>query len=603
MARWTEARLFLALIVAGLLQAPPPGTTADGPLFSRAVLLEAGDLYTRPSSDGEMVQRLAAGTVLQYIGEVTDAFGRTWNVVRDPGRLERSSSTYLGAFDVGDLPRFRYRAALLANRSALNLPAGAAGPVAAAGERGAAAPTGSPVASSPDWWRSVAIVEPSDQVTFDDIVAVSAVAASESELREAIDLLGGREAIAVWPSNPTPGELFIPEMLPALYQYDGQGWELARPVRFLGDGVNVLGNSRFAVDRDAPPLAGGPALHCWSLRNALDERGEPAGAVSVAPPPPAARRGQAAPVDMGMFDPAAAPPILQGLLPPAPEATRVPPRIDPPAGLSGVLLADNDGQQAVYLEQRLGRTLTQRLRGRSVVVDVTARDDPRAGAATFGINVDVLFADGRPPQPFAGPYTSREAALRYELAFEVPADADDLIVRLLPLDRTLAVEQQGSVIFERAGLRLASWQPQPQPATIVLNRVVVSSFEGARLYTRAPVAPTFRNEDEVERIWPTLARSAWSVEDRQHLLAGTLRTGMDREQVAVAWGRPSAENALSGGEGVEWLWDRDDRYVVFINGFVAVFRQPAEEEAAVGQPMCPAAIGAPADSDSGHSGH
>lgn len=611
MARWAEARLLLALIVVCMPQALPgdltdrpqaaSGDVPGGVSHPRAVLLEAADLYTQPStSDGELVQRLEAGTVLEYIGEVTDTYGRTWNVVRDPGRRERSSDTYLAAFDVRDLARYGHRAALLANRSPLNALAGAA---AAAALPGVAAPSvgGAPGAtptagglpegaSAEPWWKMVAVAEPTDQVGFDDIVGISAVAVREGELNEAVDLLGGREAIAAWPSDPEPGELFVPAMLPALYEYDGARWELERPVRFLGEGINLLGNGDFAVDPDAPPLAGGPVLHCWELINALDERGAPAGSVSRATAPRPVRRGQPPAVDAGPFDPSAAPPILQQLLPPAPDAARVPPRVDPPAGPSGVVLADNAGRQAVYLQQRLGPALTRRLRGRSVVVDVVARDAPSAGAATFGINVDATFADGRPPQVFAEPYTSRPTPARYDLAFEVPPDAHELLVRLLPLDRTLAVEQQGSVVFERAGLRLASWDPEPRPATIILNRVVVSAFEGATVYTRAPVAPTDRDAQAVERLWPALARSEWTIEDQQHVVAGTVRAGMSREQVAVAWGRPSAENAQADGEGVEWRWDRDDRYVVFTNGTVAVFRPPAEDEVEVQQPMCPGVV-------------
>jgi hypothetical protein len=547
----------------------------------RAVLLEAADLYAAPSSSGEIVARLAAGSVLEYAGEMTDDFGRTWFAVRDPGRLVRRRDVYLAPFDARDFREFGFRGALLADRRPST---GGGGAAAATGEAGEARD-----GDDAPWWKPVGVLELGNHPTFADVVAVSASAASEEEIREALELLGGRAAIAHWPDDPLPGELFVPPMLPALFQFDGSQWDLARPVRLLDESVNLIGNGGFAVDRAAPPLAGGPAIHCWDLINVLDQRGETVGSVAVAPAA-AARRGQPAPRDMGPFDVTQAPERLRGLLPPAPDSSLVPPRIDPPRAAAGVLLADDDGRQAVYLEQALGAAMTQRLRGKAMVVDVLARDDPRGEATTFGIDVEVSYADGRPPETrFSSSFTSRPVPGRYELAFEVPEDVEDVTVRLLPLDRTIAVEQQGSVVFDRVSLRLAGWNPDPPAASVLLHRVTATSFEGAPLYTRTPVAVTRRSVDEVRRAWVSIAVADWSADDQQRVLAGELRHGMSPDQVSAAWGSPVDDISRDTGDGLEGRWDYADRYVVFENDAVILFGRRAAEDRSVEPLICPGA--------------
>ena len=119
--------------------------------------------------------------------------------------------------------------------------------------------------------------------TFNEVLAITARAPEERTLHEAIELLGGREAIAMWPDDPLPGELFVPPMIPALFQFDGVEWRLARRVRLLGDAISLLGNPTFETDPKQTTLAGGPALHCWSLIGSLDPAGRLAGSVRVAP--------------------------------------------------------------------------------------------------------------------------------------------------------------------------------------------------------------------------------------------------------------------------------------------------------------------------------
>ncbi len=564
MARWFEIPLILALVTGVVAQVSPPGEIYATKDQRRAVLLEFAELYAEPSTDGPIVTALPAGTVLEYVGETEDAFGRAWFTVRDPDRLVRRSDTYLVPFDARQFAAHGHRGALLADRRA------SVSVAAAEGRRGD---------DESPWWEPVGVLELGHNARYDDVVGVSARAPREDEVRELIALLGGPDAIAVWPEDPLPGQLFVPEMVPVLFRFDGSDWLIAQPVRLLGETLSVLGNGLFRPDEGAPPLAGGPKLHCWELVGALDPSNELAGSIAIAPPPAAPGRGAAAVPDFGPYDLAAAPQAILDVVPPAPPETRVPQRVDPPSRQGGVLLDDNDGRQAVYIEQRLGPELIHRLRGRAMVVDVVARNAPRSqAAATFGVDVEVGFADGREVPPVATSFTASETPRRFEHPFEVPEDAETLTVRLLPLDRTLAVEQRGSVILDRISLRPASWDPEPPASSVLLYRITASSFEGDLLHTRTPIAVTTRPVDEVQRVWPQVVISGWSAEDKGRVLAGEVRQGMTPEHVRAAWGEPQSR---VGPEG-EDRWDYGDRYVLFAGGKVVVFRprQIVEEEVA-----------------------
>ena len=96
MTRWTELLLLLlSLLFGGGGQSGAPGAIFTAPDAPRAVLLEAAELYDTPSSRGDTVERLDAGSVLEYSGETTDEFGRTWYRLQDPRRLERRRDVYL----------------------------------------------------------------------------------------------------------------------------------------------------------------------------------------------------------------------------------------------------------------------------------------------------------------------------------------------------------------------------------------------------------------------------------------------------------------------------------------------------------------------------
>jgi len=576
-APWTERFLALAIVLAGGAQVGPPGEVFVSDGARRVVLLEDGDFFSGPSSTGEIVARFPAGTVLNYVGEVVDDFGRTWFTVRHPRRFERRHDAYLTNLDRRRFTDLGYRVAVLANRQPILVVSGPQRAVAGA----------LPSPPPPAWWKPVAVLELGHNASFDAVFAISARAPEEGDLLEAIDLLGGREAIAIWPTNPLPGQLFVPAMLPALFQFDGAEWRLARPARLLDDSVSLLGNPRFAVDLQAPTFAGGPMLHCWSLIDSVDPAGMPAGSVEVAPPfvPPRPTRAQqgAAP---------GVPPTIGRLLAPLPPALLVPLRVDPTPTPGGVLLQDNHSQQAVYLEQTLGSVSTRMLRGKPLVLDLVTRNPPRAtSAATLGIDIEVRFADGRPAEHFTTSLPSSNTASRVEFPFDVPVDAETMTVRLLAADRSVAREQRSSVIFERVSLRLATWAAEPTASTVVLYRITANSFEGAALHTRAPMAITARSAEEAEQVWPQIAATEWSSEDKHLVLAGEIRNGMSEEQVRLSWGEPLEQTSSdAGGNGSSW--DYADRDVVFAAGSVIAFRPPRQEM--LDQPgfavMCPGTI-------------
>ena len=208
-------------------QAGAPGKVFIAEDALRAVLLESAELYADPTSAGEIVARWPAGTVLEYAGETTDEFGRTWYTVRDPNRLQRRRDVYLAPFNGRQFGDFGYRGALLADRQ----------PALA---RRAAVATASAASFSPEkpWWQPVSVLELGHHATFDGVVGIGATAADPEELRQAIELLGGMASLGDFPEHPLPGELFVPALLPVVFQFDGEDWDLARPIRLLDDSVS-----------------------------------------------------------------------------------------------------------------------------------------------------------------------------------------------------------------------------------------------------------------------------------------------------------------------------------------------------------------------------
>tara|TARA_B100000586_G_scaffold138669_1_gene100463 strand:- start:512 stop:1339 length:828 start_codon:yes stop_codon:yes gene_type:complete len=264
---------------------------------------------------------------------------------------------------------------------------------------------------------------------------------------------------------------------------------------------------------------------------------------------------------------------------------------------NGIVLQDVHSQQAVYLEQTLRPASTRVLRGKSLVLDLVTRNAPGASAAaTFGIDIEIRFLDGQLPEHFSVSFPSSDNAGHVAFPFEVPMDADTITVRLLVADRSVAREQRGSVIFERASLRLASWVSEPPASSVVLYSITANTFEGAPLYTRSPMVVTTREAEQIEQVWADIVETEWPKEDKQRILAGEIRHGMSEQQVRLSWGEPLKQTKFSG-DGNDSRWDYADRYAVFAGGNIIAFSQvsPQARDQPVAALMCPGLVtGVPA---------
>ena len=74
MALWTERFVALAVFLAAGAQVGDPGELFVSGEVRHAVLLEDGNFFSMPSSDGAIAAHFPAGTVLDYAGEATDDF-------------------------------------------------------------------------------------------------------------------------------------------------------------------------------------------------------------------------------------------------------------------------------------------------------------------------------------------------------------------------------------------------------------------------------------------------------------------------------------------------------------------------------------------------
>ena len=155
-----------------------------------------------------------------------------------------------------------YRAAVLANRQPILVV-----PRPGRGRRGAT------LAPPPAWWKPVAVLELGHNASFDAVFAISARAPEEGDLLEAIDLLGSREAIAMWPTNPCPVSSLCRRSCPLS----------SSSMVPNGTSPGLLGcwTTRSACSatrrllstckhRPSPVVR---MLHCWSLIDSLDPAG------------------------------------------------------------------------------------------------------------------------------------------------------------------------------------------------------------------------------------------------------------------------------------------------------------------------------------------
>ena len=540
---------------------PGPGEpflTVDG---ETAILLEDAELYAEPSADSEVIARVPAGTVLDFRDESADAFGRMWAAVRDPGHVQQRRDVFLAPFTFAQFRRWGGAGVLLADRTV------------SSGSQLPPVPEAEPL----PWWTPEMLLVGGHAPDYQEIVGISGRAVNRAHLEQAIDLLGGYQALADWPPRPDPGQLFVPQALPVLYQWNGERWRPVEPVVFLQPSLSLMPNTLLRIDRQAPRLAGGPVLPCWDFLGALSPAGQEVGTIEEASPfVPTAPTG----VPQSRS-------LIQVILVPTTLDVLVPPRVDPAPLITGAQIRDNDAKQAAYLEQTLSEELTRRLRGRRMVLDVWARTPGAAlAAATFGIDVEVRTAAGVPGEYFSSSFSVGAEPTHVAWPFAVSEQAAVVIVRLLPVDKSVAVEQRGMVIIDRVALRLAEWNPEPPSTVFPLHKVSVLTYEGTPLYTRAALAVTQRSARELRELWPAVAAADWPEEDKKMILAGQLRHGMIPEQVRLSWGEPEEQLELDTPPGSIRSWIYDDRQATFDGDILLGFLVPGDDEAVAPPPTC-----------------
>jgi hypothetical protein len=562
-------------VVPGLF-GPLPATPDDEPL-PQAFFLEQAPLMSEASGSATVMTEMASGSSLEYLGETTDDFGREWSIVAYPWKMQRYRQEFLAPFSKQEYSRVSGTTAVLVAPASLTA---AAAPGAATASRPAA-----PSGSSPSWWTRVVALGPEYDLEFGDLVAVGAQTVPMAAAEEAIEILGGAEALGGWPSEPIAGQLHVPDVLPLLFRWNGSSWRLIEPVQFLEPSFGLLGNPTMELDRSRPERPGGFEVPCWRLVGALDARGAIAGSVEVAPavePPDVEEDAWNPDSRTGLRN------LTPVIWPTVSVSTETPPRVFAAGARRGILLRDDARRQAVYLQQDLGPEITDKLRGRELTLDVWARTPPNA-TASAAVGIDVEVGGER----FSAGGTVSTSSTLVSVTFTVPEDAEWLTVRLLPLDTSLAVEQSGAAIFERAVLRLSTWPQVLDPSMIPLYRVQVFSYRPVHAYTRTPLAPTHRPIEEIERIWERVLASDWSLEDKQMVIAGRVRVGMTTEQVGLSWGEPDATALAGDVPGLELRWDYEDRSAAFAGGELvswSVRVPPPEVEAAM---RCPCTETAP----------
>ncbi len=542
MSRRGAAAIVAALVVGAAARADLlPVAGPPGPLLPRrearfAVVLEDGWLLRAPGDETDR-QPLARGAVLPYDGEQRDAFGRTWHRLGAQDAWLKRQRWYAVVQEVAD--RLTGPAALL---TALPPPVEPAADPAAATSVPAEG-----IGVPADWWRSSERVELTLPPEAGELAGVRAWSLPPEVLEEARTLPGGSLA---WPADrPDSGlgtlRLLGPSMLVSFW--DGDSWSAGSRPRVLRPVWGLLRNPELVADVKGPREQTGPHVPCWRLVGALDPRGMAVGRVDVAPVPVVAPTASAARPEerryLGLRDLA---PVWNT---PGLAATVVPRPVKPESEARGVLLDDSSARQAVYLEQRLEGEIVRALAGRTLRLAALVRAAPTGEGVASGTAAVQVLAGGQSASASANVAAT---ATTVETTLAVPPEADAIVVRLLPNDPSIAVQERGRMIFERVSLAPVEWPSRLEPTWLLLRRVRVTGYEPARRYTRARLVVTQRGPEELRRVWSHLTRTALPPEQQEAVLRGELLAGMSTEAVTLAWGEP-AETDLAGGLR-RWRW-------------------------------------------------
>ncbi len=597
---FAPAALVLACAAAETYAQSPPGAhvPVEEPMY--AIALEAGSLRAAAEVTEDGLFAFDAGAIFHYLGETTDTFGREWEMVGDPESWTRLQQWYVVAASVDEL-RDRVGPVTLIER----VPAPATRP-----ERDSEvveledeelspfnlylASLRLPVAVEVEWWKNTVELDASEVHAVGETLAVPAWAVPAPVVDEAIHLFGGREVLGPWPPEASFGALHVASVLPLVFRRTEHGWESLGRLRTKLPVLGLLSNSQLQLDPNLPAEATGYVLPCWRLAGGLDPRGLPAGRVDVPPPPPTrltagARRDEDR--FLGSFD------LTTRLWPAATAEIAVPRRVAPSALATGVMLQDVNRRQAVYLEQRLPKTVTRRLRGRELRLEIVARAAPESDGTTSTATVGFEIEAGELREAGTGAVGALPGTA--SLVVTVPEDAEEIIVRLMPADRSIAVGETGRAIFERVTLAPTDWPAALAPAPVILRRVRVDLYAPTPRYTRASMAISTKEPAALSNAWRTLARVQLDAELRRMILAEELDFEMDDRHVRVAWGEPVARHE----SGVR-RWDWSDRSATFdpTGRLIAWTEQAEDADLPVPRCLVPAEAGAPAATDGAVSG-
>ena len=604
------------------LPTEPPG----GELKSRAVALEDGILYMGEDEELE-VGSFTAGTVFIYYGEVVDTFGRIWSVVGDPNVAERVEGSYAAPFGDRTFASYGNRAAFLAVSPPLRTSDEVALPTESQamtvydlpgeaidatiddglddakqvmsssseqGDPGAeenqvqgettgqteTLESGESIATSveepetmdydgplptDDLVTRLRFLGPEHMLFFEEAIAIDAFYVPLEVLSEGLDLLRGSASQVAWPDDPVPGQLYIPLALRLLFRWSGSEWEPLDPPRTLDPSFSLLSNSLLAVSTSPRRPPRGSGVPCWSLVGAFNPLGEEVGTLSIAPPPPLPILNSTWRVHrlLGKRD------MSSVFTPLAPKDVEVPQKLEVPSATGGIQIADSSRRQAVYIEQQLPAVMTRKLRGRAMRLTVYGRSASADSTATVGLSVrsgtDFFSASGvvnSEPTPIT-------------LLFVVPDDAVEIRVRLLPKEVTLAVQEAGAVIIDRAALTLDSWPVELDTQPVLLPRVRAVYYRPSMRFTRAPLVITDRHADELRRAWPQLAAGQTEELVMTSVFEGKLRSGMNSRLVELAWGNPTERSSSGTGARLDvWRWS--NRTATFRDGVLVAWSKRLE---------------------------
>ena len=540
-------------------QTPPPGTREpiEEPIY--AVALEAGSLRATPEVTEDELFTFDAGANFLYLGEATDTFGRDWEMVGDPESWSRRERWLVVAATPEELEGRVGPVTLITGVAVPAMrPERTSEQFESEGEELSPyelylASLRQPLTARLEWWRNILQLDASDVRDFGETLAVPAWRVPPHVVDEAVSMLGGLDSLGPWPQEASFGALHVTSILPLVFRRGEQGWESLGRLRSALPVLSLLSNSQLQLDPNLPAEATGYPLPCWHLAGGLDPRGLVAGQIGLAPSPPtrlaaAVRRDEDR--FLGSFD------LTTRVWPAATAEAAVPRRVVPSALATGVMLQDTNRRQAVYLEQRLPPALSRRLRGRELRLDVVARAAPGLDGTTSTATIGFEIEAGELRE--VGSETVGSLPGTGHLVVTIPEHADNITVRLLPADRSLAVGEAGRAILEHVTLAPTDWPKPLLPAPVMLRRVRVDLYAPTIRYTRAALAISAKPPAELSRVWQALDSQQLDEKLRRMILAAELDFEMNVRHVLAAWGEPTTRHDA----GVR-RWDWDNRSVTF----------------------------------------